>query len=382
MIRLNPSKPLLIMVLLLGMLVLTVGCGGGSQPPATEQEQSSSGQTEGAAEEPFKVGFMSVGPIGDGGWNFAHHEGKLGLEANLPWVEATFVENIPENQDAERTMVQFARDGCKVVFACSFGYMDYVKKAAAQFPDVYFLNCAHFESGPNYGNYYGRIYQPRYLSGIIAGKMTETNILGYVASHPIPEVIRGINAFALGAQSVNPDVVVKVVWTNSWYDPAAEKEAGRSLIEAGADIIAENVDTAAALQAAEELGKYGIGNNTDMSHFAPKAVLTTPIFHWDKFYTLAVEKIKDGKFDELKNYWGGLDEGVVGLAPYGPMVPQDVIDLVEAKKQEIIEGKWDVFTGPIKDQSGTVRVPEGQRMTDEEMLQMDWLVEGVQGTAQ
>jgi basic membrane protein A len=377
----KPGKSLWVLVVLVSMLVFAVGCGGSSQePPATSSQEGT--PTGDSQDEPYKVAFMTVGPIGDGGWNFAHHVGKLGAENNLPWIEATFVENIPENQDAERTMVQFAREGNKIVFACSFGYMDYVKKAAAQFPEVYFLNCAHFESGANYGNYYGRMYQPRYLSGIIAGKMTETNILGYVASHPIPEVIRGINAFALGAQSVNPDVEVRVVWTNSWYDPAAEKEAGRSLLESGADIIAENIDTAAPLQAAEEVGKYGIGNNIDMSQYAPKAVLTTPVFNWDKFYTMAIEKIKDGKFDEMKNYWGGLADGTVDLAPYGPMVPQDVIDLVEAKKQEIIDGKWDVFTGPIKDQSGTVRVPEGVQMTDEEMLQFDWFVEGVQGSAQ
>lgn len=362
------------------LLILLVGIGGcGTNDQSGQADKGTPTNDTAVQEEPYKVAFMSVGPIGDGGWNYAHNEGKKYVDNELPWVEAKFAENIPETQDAERTMTEFARQGYKIVFACSFGYMDYVEKVAAKFPDVYFLDCAHFKVGENFGVYYGRMYQPRYLSGIVAGKMTKSNILGYVASHPIPEVIRGINAFALGVRSVNPKATVKVVWTNSWYDPAAEKEAAKSLIEAGADIIAENVDTAAAMQAAQEQGKYGIGNNTDMAHFAPQAVLTTPIFNWGKFYKMAIEKIKDGKFDEVKNYWGGLEDGVVDLAPFGPMVPEDVKQLVEVKKQEIISGQFDVFTGPIYDQNGQIKVEDGKRMTDEEMQAFNWFVEGVEG---
>jgi basic membrane protein A len=336
--------------------------------------------SQAAHAEKYKVAFMSVGPIGDGGWNFAHHEGKKYVEKQMPDVEAVFLESIPETQDAERTMMQLAQQGNKIIFAASFGYMDYVIKTARRFPDVKFFNCAHFKLGKNYGVYYGRMYQPRYLSGLIAGKMTKTNKLGYVASHPIPEVIRGINAFALGVRAVNPKATIKVVWTNTWYDPAREKEAAKSLLDVGCDILAENQDTAAAMQAAEERGMYGIGNNSDMAHFAPKAVLTTPIFHWGKFYKLAIEKVRAGKFDEVKNFWGGLESGVVDLAPFGPMVPADIRKMVEDKKKEILDGTWDVFTGPIKDQSGKLIVAEGKKMSDNDMARINWFVEGVQGT--
>jgi basic membrane protein A len=330
--------------------------------------------------EKYKVAFMSVGPIGDGGWNFAHHEGKKYIDKTMPDVEAVFLESIPETQDAERTMMQLAQQGNQIIFAASFGYMDYVIKTARRFPKVHFFDCAHFKVGKNYGVYYGRMYQPRYLSGLIAGKMTKNNKLGYVASHPIPEVIRGINAFALGVRAVNPKATIKVVWTNTWYDPAREKEAAKSLLDVGCDILAENQDTAAAMQAAQERGKYGIGNNSDMAHFAPKAVLTTPIFNWGKFYKLAIEKVRAGKFEEVKNFWGGLDSGVVDLAPYGPMVSEDIKKMVEAKKQDILAGKWDVFTGPIKDQAGKLMVAEGKRMSDADMARINWFVEGVQGT--
>ncbi|WP_258360625.1 BMP family ABC transporter substrate-binding protein [Moorella sulfitireducens] len=356
---------------------LVSGCGGGKVENTSGDKGQSSVATENK-EEPFKVAFMYVGPIGDAGWTYAHDQGRKEMERELSWVKTSFIENVPEGADAERTLTELAEKGNKVIFATSFGYMDYVLKVAEKYPQVVFLNCAHFKSADNVGNYYGRMYQPRYLSGIIAGKMTKTNIIGYVASHPIPEVIRGINALALGVRSVNPQAVVKVVWTNTWYDPAAEKQAALSLLDVGADVIAENQDTPAPMIAAQERGAYGIGNNTDMSSFAPKAVLTTPIFHWGKYYTQVVKEIKEGKqWDH--NYWGSMKDGVVDLAPYGPMVPDDVKQLVEAKKKEIMDGTWDVFTGPIKDQSGKIRVPEGQRMSDADMLQFDWFVEGVEG---
>ncbi|MGI9862276.1 BMP family ABC transporter substrate-binding protein [Moorella naiadis] len=376
MFRINK---LLVLMAVVGILALGLlgGCGG-KKAGDTSGDKSQASAPAANKEEPFKVAFMYVGPVGDAGWTFAHDQGRKELEKKLPWVQTSFVENVAEGADAERTLTELAEKGNKVIFATSFGYMDYVLKVAPKYPQTVFLNCAHFKSAANAGNYYGRMYQPRYLSGIIAGKMTKSNIIGYVASHPIPEVIRGINALALGVRSVNPKAVVKVVWTNTWYDPAAEKQAALSLLDTGADVIAENQDTPGPMIAAQERGAYGIGNNTDMSSFAPKAVLTTPIFHWGKYYTQVVKEVKEGKqWDH--NYWGSMKDGVVDLAPYGPMVPDDVKQLVEAKKKEILDGKWDVFTGPIKDQSGKVRIAEGQKMSDADMLQFNWFVEGVQG---
>jgi len=359
-----------LLIILLCILMFVSGCGGG-ETPKTEEE---------GKEEVFKVGFIYSGPLADGGWNQAHDAGRQFLESEIPDVRTTFIENVPEGADAVRVLTELVEAGNKVIFAASFGYMEFVLEVAKKYPDVIFANCAHFKTADNVGVYYGRMYEPRYLSGLIAGKMTKTNILGYVASHPIPEVIRGINAFALGAREVNPDVVIKVVWTNSWYDPAREKDAANSLLEGGADIIAQNVDTPAAMQAAEEKGAYGIGNNADMSPFAPKAVLTTPIFHWGKYYSLAVKQVRDGTWQDNKNYWGGMKDGIVDLAPYGPMVPQEVIDLVEARKAEIIEGKFHPFSGPIYNQQGELVIGEGEVLSDEVLVGFDWYVQGIEGS--
>jgi len=229
------------------------------------------------------------------------------------------------------------------------------------------------------GTYFGRMYQPRYLSGIVAGMKTESNTIGYVAAFPIPEVIRGINAFTLGVRSVNPDAKVKVVWTSTWYDPAAEKEAAKSLLEQGADVIAQHQDTPLPMQAAEEVGKFGIGYNSDMTEFAPKAVMTSPVWNWGPYYVDTVKAVLGGTW-KSEQYWGPMADGIVELGPYGPMVTDEMKAAVDAKKAEIISGSWDVFTGPIKDNSGKERVAAGELMSDQDMLSFDWFVEGVEGT--
>ncbi len=327
----------------------------------------------------FKVGFIYVGPIGDAGWTYAHNEGRKYLEAQLPNVETVYVESVPEGGDCERVLTQLAEAGCKVIFATSFGYMDFVQNVAARYPNVVFMHCSGFKTAKNVGTYFGRMYQPRYLSGLVAGKVTRKNLIGYVAAHPIPEVVRGINAFTLGVRAANPNAKVKVVWTNTWYDPAAEKEAAKSLLEAGCDVIAQHQDTPAPMQAAEEKGCYGVGYNTDMRQFAPKAVLTAPIWTWGPYYVKTVKAVQDGTW-KSEQYWGGMEEGVIDIGPYGPMVPEDVKKLVAQKKQEIIAGKLVVFAGPLKDNKSVLRVPAGKAMTDAEMLSFDWFVEGVDGT--
>jgi len=373
---------------LLFALLLAAGCSSPNRPPAvggsgapTPTASSSSAtdlSTSPGPEDVIKVAFIYVGPVGDAGWTTAHDNARKILEAQLPYVRTSIIENVPEGADCERVLNQYANEGYQVIFATSFGYMDFVHNSAADHPKTIYAHCSGYKTAANVGTYFGKIEQPRYLSGMVAGKMTRTNIIGYVAAHPIPEVIRGINAFTLGVRSVNPQATVRVVWTHSWYDPAKEREAAESVLDLKADVIAQHQDTAAPQQAAEKRGCYSIGYNTDMSSFAPKAHLTAPIWHWEKFYVPMLQAVHDRTW-KTGQYWGGLKEGVVDLAPFGPMVPEPVRSLVREKRTSIESGLWDVFWGPIKDQSGKVRIQAGKKMTDAEILKMDWLVEGVVG---
>ncbi len=331
----------------------------------------------GVSAKDMNVGFVYVTPIGDGGWSYAHNQGRLEIE-KMDGVKTSFVEAVNEGPDSERVIQNMARKGYDLIFATSFGYMDPMLKVAKQFPKTTFMHCSGFKTADNMGTYFGRMYQARYLSGMVAGTMTKSNIMGYVAAFPIPEVIRGINAFTLGAQSVNPDVTVRVVWTKTWYDPATEKEAAKSLLDVGADVIAQHQDSPGPQEAAEEKGVYSVGYNSDMSKFAPKAHLTAPIFNWAPIYTNAVKQVQAGEW-KSESIWVGLEAGVVDLAPMGAMVPKDVQEQVMAKKQAIIGGEK-VFVGPIKDQAGNEKVAAGQAMADGDMLGMTWFVEGVVGT--
>lgn len=332
-----------------------------------------------AAAEDMNVGFVYVSPIGDAGWSYAHDQGRLALE-KIDGVKTSYVEAVAEGPDSERVILNMARKGYDVVFATSFGYMDPMLKVAKQFPKVVFMHCSGFKTAENMGNYFGRMYQARYLSGMVAGAMTKSNTLGYAAAFPIPEVIRGINAFTLGAQSVNPDVTVRVVWTKTWYDPATEKEAAKSLLDVGADVIAQHQDSPGPQGAAQEKGVYSIGYNSDMSQFAPKSHLTAPIWNWGPFYVDTINKVKAGTW-KAESTWPGLAEGIVDLAPMSKMVPKEVQDKVMAKK-DAIKGGEKVFVGPVKNQKGEVKVAAGSAATDEELLGMTWFVEGVIGTTE
>lgn len=365
-------KSLLALALVLMMALLVAGCGG--EQAATENEPA--GEEDG---EKLKVGFIYVGPTGDAGWSWAHEQGRLYLQEQLPYVDASYyMESVPEGPASESYIQELVNQGCKVIFTTSLGYMDATLAVAEKNPDVVFMHCSGIKTAENMGNYFGRMYQARYLSGIAAGKQTESNLIGYVAAFPVPEVIRGINAFTLGVRSVNPDAVVKVVWTNTWYDPVKEKDAAKALLNEGCDVIAQHQDTPGPQQAAEEKGVYGVGYNSDMSKMAPKAVLTSPVWNWGPYYVKVVEAVKNGTW-KPEAYWGGLEDGIVDLAPFGPMVTEETKQLIEAKKQEIIDGKFDVFWGPIKDQNGNIKVAEGEKLTDKEMLEMMWFVEGVEG---
>jgi len=328
----------------------------------------------------LQVGFVYVSPIGDAGWSYAHDQGRRFIDA-MDGVTTSFVEAVPEGPDSERVMLNMARKNYDLIFATSYGYMDPMLKVAKQFPKVVFMHCSGFKKAKNMGNYFGRMYQARYLSGMVAGAMTQTKTLGYVAAFPIPEVIRGINAFALGAQAVNPDVEVRVVWTKTWYDPPTEKEAAKSLLDVGADVITQHQDSPSAQEAAQERGVYSVGYNSDMSKFAPKAHLCAPIWNWGPFYKEILEQVRQGKW-ESKAHWPGLDGGIVDLSPISSMVPVAVQKRVLNKKDEIASGKTDVFVGPIKDQDGKLRIAKGKAATDQELLGMTYFVNGVIGTTQ
>ncbi|QTA83985.1 ABC transporter, substrate-binding protein, PnrA-like [Desulfonema limicola] len=331
-----------------------------------------------ASEKEIKAGFIYVSPVGDAGWSYAHDKARIEIE-KLEGVTTSYVESVAEGPDSERVILNMARKNFDLIFATSFGYMDSMLKVADKFPKIIFMHCSGFKSSANMGNYFGRMYQARYLSGIVAGSMTKTKILGYVAAFPIPEVIRGINAFALGAQSVNPDVKVRVVWTKTWYDPATEKEAAKSLLDIGADVIAQHQDSPGPQEAAQEKGVYSIGYNSDMTSFAPKAHLVAPIWNWTPFYKEMVDQVRKGTW-KTNSYWYGIDKGIVDISPMSNMVPDETKALVMAKKADIISGSFVPFTGPVKDQTGKIRIPEGRAAEDQELLGMDWFVEGVVGT--
>lgn len=338
------------------------------------------GGTVSAAEKKMKVGFVYVSPVGDAGWSYAHDVARKAIEA-LPNVEVKYLEAVKEGADSERVFLNMARKKYDLIFGTSFGYMDPMLKVAKKFPKTVFMHCSGYKTSENMGNYFGRMYQARYLSGMVAGSMTTSNVLGYVAAFPIPEVIRGINAFTLGVQAVNPEAEVRVVWTKTWYDPAKEKEGAKSLLDVGADVIAQHQDSPGPQEAAQERGVYSIGYNTDMSSFAPKSHLVAPIWNWEPFYMEVLASVKNGTWKSGSS-WNGLAEGVVDLSPMSEKVPADVQKTVLARRDEIKTGRYVVFSGPVKDQAGKVRIADGAVPADGELLGMDWFVEGVVGTTE
>ena len=324
-------------------------------------------------------GYIYVGPVGDGGWTYMQDIGRRAVDAAFPGLKSTIVENVEEGPASVAVMERLIRqNNSKLIFACSFGYMDFVQDVAQKYPDVTFMHVSGYKRADNVGTMFGRMYQPRYLSGLVAGSVSKSGSIGYVAAHPIPEVIRMINAFTLGVRQVNPNATVKVVWLFSWFDPGKEKEAAKALIDAGCDTLGMHADTGSVAQACEEAGAYVVGYNNDMSHYAPTKHLTAPIWDWEKLFSPIIRQVADGtwKSDDI---WWGMKEGVVNLAPFGPAVPEDVRKMVNEEKERIISGEQLVFTGPIKDQSGTVRIKDGETMSDADIWSMDWFVEGVQG---
>jgi simple sugar transport system substrate-binding protein len=332
------------------------------------------------AADPLKVAFVYVGPVGDAGWTYAHEQGRLAMEKALAGkVATTYVENVPEGADAERVIRKLAADGNKLIFTTSFGFMNPTEKVAKAFPNVVFEHATGFKLAKNMGVYETRQYEGTYLQGVLAAKMSKTGTIGFVGSFPVPEVIRNINAYTLGAQSVNPAIKTKVVWINSWYDPAKERQAAETLIAQGADVLTQNTDSPATLQVAQEKGKYAFGWDSDMVKFAPKAHLTATTNSWGDFYTRTAQAVMAGTWKSAE-VRGGLKEGMVKMSPLNAAIPADAAKLFDAKKAALIGGEIKPFQGPLKDQSGAVKVAKGSEMSLADLKGMNWYVQGVEGT--
>jgi simple sugar transport system substrate-binding protein len=331
------------------------------------------------AQEPLKIGLVYVSPVGDAGWTYQHDLARKAIEQKFgDKVQVKYVESVAEGADSERVIRELAQSGHKLIFATSFGYMNPTIKVAKSFPNVAFEHATGYKTDKNVGIYNARFYEGRYLAGVVAGKQTKSNVLGYVAAFPIPEVLQGINAFTRGARSVNPKAEVKVIWTNSWYDPGKEREAAMTLISQGADVLTHHTDSTAIVKAADEKGVYAIGYHSDMSKFGPKAHLTASTHDWTNYYLDTTQRVLDGTW-KPGSVWGGIKDGYVKLAPMNPAVSKDTQDLVRKLEGEIVAGKLHPFAGPVKDNTGKERVPAGKTMTDDEMQKMDYYVEGVQG---
>ena len=324
----------------------------------------------------IKAAFVYVGPVGDGGWTYAHDLGRKHLEGL--GVETFYLESVAET-DSISKIKGFAKKNYDIIFTTSFGYMDPTINAAKEHPKTVFMHCAGLKTAKNVGTYFGRIYQAKFLTGILAGYMTKSNIIGVIGSHPIPEIIRHINAFTLGVRSVNPDAKVKVIWVNAWFDPSKEGEAANSFMDDGADIVSITTDSAAALKAAEKRGKYAIGNDSDMTTYAPSAHLASAVLNWGIYYEHIVKQVAEGTWKSSEDWWG-IETGIADIVSFGDMVSADIREKINKKKEEIINGKYFVFQGPFNKQDGSPALKKGEKLTDDQLLSIDYFVEGVVGS--
>ena len=367
------SKRSLLALAAVGTLTAAlVGCGKKEAPPAPAAAAPKA--------EPLKAAWVYVGPVGEAGWTFAHDLGRKAVEAEYgDKLKTTFVEKVPEGPDAERVIRDLAQQGNKIIFATSFGYMEPMLKVAKDFPDIKFEHATGYKTADNMRVYDARFYQDTYLAGMIAGKMTKTNTLGFVGSFPIPEVLRNINAFTLGAQSVNPKIKTKVVWVSTWFDPPKESEAAQTLINGGADVLLQNTDSTAVLQTADKAGKYAFGWDSDMSAFGGKAHLGSAIVDWSNYYKKSIKEVMDGSWKGNTVTRWGVAEGQNDLVKIPDVVPADVKAKVDELKAGMKAGTFEVFTGPILDNTGKERLAKGTAADDEWRGKIDFYVKGVEG---
>ena len=343
--------------------------------------------TSANAADKVKVGFVYLTTPGDHGWTYAHEVARQDVEKHFgDKVVTTFVENVPEGPDSARVIRELAKQGNEIIFTTSFGYMDHTIKVAKEFPNVKFEHITGYKRSPNVATGNIRFYEGRYVQGVVAGLMTKSNKIGYLASFPIPEVIQGINAFGIGLRSVNPKAEVSVIWVNSWYDPVKEADAAKVHIAEGADILAQHTDSPAMLQTAQKAGVHGFGQSSDMKAFAPKAQLFSSVNNWGPYYISKIQQMMDGKWSTGEgpdhwagNTWVGMADDYLVLSPFENM-PSDVAAAAAKAAADIKSGRNKIFTGPIKDNSGKIRVPAGKTLNDGELFQtLDYYVDGISG---
>jgi len=351
-----------------------VGCGKKEEPKAEAPAPAP------AKAEPLKIAFAYVGPVGDGGWTFAHDNGRKAIEKEFgDKVVTSFVEKVPESADAERVIRDMAQQGNKLIFGTTFGYMEPMLKVAADFKDVKFEHATGYKSADNMRTYDSRTYEGAYMAGVIAGKMTKSNTLGVVASIPIPEVVRNINSFTLGAQSVNPKIKTKVVWVNEWFNPPKETEAATSLINGGADVLFQNTDSSAVLQTAEKMGKRAFGWDSDMTAYGPKAHLGSAVINWGPYYIKAVRDALEGKWAGNSGIWWGVKEGAIDLVSIAADVPEDTKKRIDEIKTGLKDGSFVIWKGPIVGQDGKEVLAKDAVADDKFLGGINFYVKGVEG---
>jgi simple sugar transport system substrate-binding protein len=354
-----------------------VGCGKKEEPaPAPAPAPAASAP---AKPEPLKIAFAYVGPVGDGGWTYAHDNGRKALEKEFgDKVVTSFVENVPESADAERVIRDMAAQGNKLIFGTTFGYMEPMLKVAADNPTVNFQHATGYKTAANMSTYDSRTYEGAYMAGVIAGKMTKSNTLGVVASVPIPEVIRNINSFTLGAQSSNPKVKTKVVWVNEWFNPPKETEAATSLINGGADVLFQNTDSPAVLKTAQDKGKRAFGWDSDMTAYGPKAHLASSIINWGPYYIKATKDALEGKKESTQSWWG-VKEGAIDIVSIAEDVPAETKAKVEEVKAGLKDGTFVIWKGPIVDNTGKEQIKKDEVADDKFLGGLNFYVKGVEG---
>jgi simple sugar transport system substrate-binding protein len=365
-----------------GSALMLIACGKKeeSKPAESSAAPAPAAASAQAAADPLKVAFIYVGPVGDAGWTFAHDNARKAVEAEFAGkITTSFVEKVPEGADAERVIRDLASQGNKLIFGTTFGYMEPMLKVAKQNPDIKFEHATGYKTAPNMAVYETKTYEGAYLAGVIAGQMTKSNKLGVVASFPIPEVIRNINAYTLGAQSVNPKVTTRAIWISSWFDPSKERDAALTMISQGVDVLIQNTDSPATVQAAEEKGVYAFGWDSDMSKFGPKAHLASAVINWTPYYKQSIQSVLDNKWSSRETWWG-VKENSIDLVSLNPALPDEVKKVVADRKAELAAGKPIVFTGPIVDQSGKEVVPAGKEAEVGMLKGMNFYVKGVEGS--
>ncbi|WP_138514640.1 BMP family ABC transporter substrate-binding protein [Rhodoferax bucti] len=356
-----------------------VGCGK-KEEPAPAPAPAPAASAPAPKPEPLKIAFAYVGPVGDGGWTFAHDNGRKALEAEFgDKIVTKFVENVPESADAERVLRELATDGNKLIFGTTFGYMEPIQKVAPDFKDVKFEHATGYKQGDNIRTYDSRTYEGAYMAGVIAGKMTKTNTLGVVASIPIPEVIRNINSFTLGAQSSNPKIKTKVVWVNGWFDPPKETEAATSLINGGADVLFQNTDSPAVLKTAEAKGKRAFGWDSDMTAYGPKAHLASSIINWGPYYIQATKAALDGSWKGGTGSWLGVKDGAIDIVSIAEDVPAETKAKIDEVKAGLKDGSFAIWKGPLKDNAGKEVLKDGETADDKFLSGVNFFVKGVEG---